>query len=217
MSDTNSVYDPWLKVNSTADTVRVSTKAPKPGIVTGYWSDAMKNKIVTKKRGTQLKTGDSAYIYIETAGVPDNTSVTITIKEWDPTGLLADEEIKKATVRIQNNCIHTKFLIDKTWFTNELDLVGEYYFEAESTMGEFQTPDVRYPSKTDDFLYVADKGVLITVIIELPHSKDWNIVSRMGLGGHTGIAIGEAFYDYGPGVKQPGEKDNPITGIKGAR
>lgn len=216
MNNINSVYGPWLKVNSVADAVRVSIKAPKPGIVTGYWSDAMKNKIVTKKRGTQLKEGDSVYIYIETVGVPDNTSVTITIKEWDPISLLADEEIKKSTVKIQNNCMHTKFLIDKTWFTKESDLIGEYYFEAESTMGEFQTPDVRYPSKTDDFLYVADKGVLITVLIELPHSKDWDIAGRMGLGGHTAIAIGEEFYDYGPNTaeyKDPNTKDNPHQNI----
>lgn len=232
MSDISSVYGPWLKVNSAADAVRVSIKAPKPGIVTGYWSDAMKNKIVTKKRGTQLKEGDSVYIYIKTVGVPDNTSVTITIKEWDPISLLTDEEIKKSTVRIQNNCIHTKFLIDKTWFPNELDLVGEYYFEAESTMGDFQAPDVRYPSKTDDFLYVADEGVLLTVLIELPHSTEVDIVGRMGLGGHTAIAIGEEFYDYGPNTVEYKDRNknnpnsnnpdnnpkgnNPITGAPGA-
>lgn len=42
-----------------------------------------------------------------------------------------------------------------------------------------------------------EEEVLITVIVELPHSKETGWGAK-GLAGHTAMAIGDRFFDYGP-------------------
>lgn len=57
----------------------------------------------------------------------------------------------------------------------------------------------------DDYLIIYEKEVLITVIIELPHSYYTllnNPISALGLAGHSAMAIGDRYFDYGPDYNQ---------------
>lgn len=44
---------------------------------------------------------------------------------------------------------------------------------------------------------VNEEEVMITIIVELPHSKETGWGAK-GLAGHTGMAIGDRYFDYGP-------------------
>ena len=44
---------------------------------------------------------------------------------------------------------------------------------------------------------IAEAEEKITIIVELPHSKETGWGAK-GLAGHTAMAIGERFFDYGP-------------------
>ncbi len=193
-------------------------KDREPALLSGFWSNNKKEKLHTKSAANQLKCGDSAYAYIETIGVPDKTNVKITIKEYDPTFFDGDEIILTTNAQVMSNCIHRKFTIDKAWHSNESDQLSEVYFEVEGMVTinkkEYNLKKT-YPANTDDYLYIVDNGILITVIIKLPHSQSTDKWEGKGLGGHTGIAIGQEFYDFGPDVNQYATGGSPITGVAG--
>ena len=55
-----------------------------------------------------------------------------------------------------------------------------------------------------------DNGVPITIIVKLPLSTSTDYFEAKGFGGHTGIAIEERFYDYGPSQNGPSSLPNII-------
>ncbi len=50
-----------------------------------------------------------------------------------------------------------------------------------------------------------EEEVKITVIVELPHSKETGWGAK-GLAGHTAMAVGDRFFDYGPDYGERGKK-----------
>lgn len=209
---------PWRVSRSSRNVVNASVKPPKPSLVKGYWSDKNKKKIITNDPAQKKTIGETVYAYVQTIGIPDGTTLNLTIREWDPTFFDPDELITKVTAQVKNNCIHQKIIIDKKWCPDELDQVSEVYFQVEGevvTKDDTYELDEEYPSDTDDYLYVADKGVPITILIKLPHSKSTDKVERKGLGGHTGIAIGQEFYDFGPNTSLYDKTHGPVTGVAG--
>jgi hypothetical protein len=63
------------------------------------------------------------------------------------------------------------------------------------------------PEMEADYLILFEKEVLITVFVELPHSKysmfkKGEFISAKGLAGHSAMAIGERYFDYGPDYSQ---------------
>jgi hypothetical protein len=52
-----------------------------------------------------------------------------------------------------------------------------------------------------------DDSVTVVIVIELPDANDPSKLGRKGLSGHSGVAIGEEYYDYGP---TPGKGANPL-------
>lgn len=200
------------------NSIVVGLRKPEPKFIKGFWADKNKKKLNTKDASKNVKAGDKVYAYVKTDGIPDDTECTVRIKEWDPTIFDPDEDVKTVTAKTKDNCIHRKLKIDHTWYANESDRLSEIYFEIDSSFkldGHSFELSETYPADTDDYLYVVDKGVLITVIIKLPHSKSTDKWEAKGLGGHTGIAIGKEFYDYGPDISRYSSGGDPITGVEG--
>ncbi|MGV0967432.1 hypothetical protein [Empedobacter falsenii] len=80
---------------------------------------------------------------------------------------------------------------------NEIEL----YFQC----GYNDEVQIKLPYSQLDYLKVFEKEVLITVIIELPHSFYTllnNPISALGLAGHSAMAIGDKYFDYGPDYYQ---------------
>ncbi|NVK66503.1 MAG: LysM peptidoglycan-binding domain-containing protein [Flavobacteriales bacterium] len=76
--------------------------------------------------------------------------------------------------------------------------------------------DARIPNLRVDSLFSPEMMKFystVTIIVELPNPNDESKLSRMGLGGHTAIAIDGEFYDFGPAVTQ---RKNGGYRVKGA-
>lgn len=72
---------------------------------------------------------------------------------------------------------------------------------AATTIKAKETEKLDLPAEEFNYLVVYEKEVLITVLIELPHSHYTlfeDPLSALGLAGHSAIAIGDRYFDYGP-------------------
>lgn len=69
----------------------------------------------------------------------------------------------------------------------------ELYFEC----GYKEETKIKLPASQLNYLIVYEKEVLITVFVELPHSKETGWGAK-GLAGHSAMAIGARYFDYGP-------------------
>ncbi len=110
--------------------------------------------------------------------------------------------------------LNQKFIPDIKWDESakyEIDKVVEAYFKVETEI-KGKKIEIKLPKKEDDYLKIYTPKVTLTIIIELPMSNynyegmtlGSKIAARIGLLGHTGIAIANNYYDYGP------EKDQHI-------
>ena len=93
-----------------------------------------------------------------------------------------------------------QLLLADEWFSkNQLDSLGKigvYEDHKNPVLGSPSTP------------ILFKNGVKVTVIVKLPLSTATDKIEGKGLGGHTGIAIRDNFYDYGPlgsALSSPGE------------
>ncbi|WP_392420400.1 hypothetical protein ACF3OE_03630 [Capnocytophaga canis] len=171
--------------------------------VKGWWTD--KNDKPIK----EAHIGDTIRFHIETKGIGDGEKVVFTVYDWDFLDILNDKltlsdrgsgkEI--TTITIHNNkgfiewttgeqCLK---LLDEILEGDEIELFVECRYKDET---------INLPYMESDYLILKEKEEIITVLIELPHSSYTDKLNRKGLGGHTGIIIGEEYYDYGPQANQ---------------
>ncbi len=174
-------------------------------VETGYWTDENSKKI------KEAKIGDKVRFYIKTKNIK-NESLDLKLKDWDGK-LNIDDSPKGApkNIHIKNNLEYVEFTIPKEWEGDIEDDYGneiELYFEIN-----YKGKTYELPKSTDDYLIVYEKEVLITVLIELPHSyyslgraarnlDKGEAISALGLAGHSAMAIGDRYFDYGPDYRQ---------------
>ncbi|WP_163400359.1 hypothetical protein [Flavobacterium fluviatile] len=169
--------------------------------VKGWWTDD-KDKPIKK-----AYIGDTIRFHLETKDIKDGEEVNFTVYDWD--GILnLDDKLSliingtsspynKITIKGNKGIIEwttgsgTQKLVEE-----EGDDEVELYVSC-SYKGEV----IELPYNMDDYLVIFEKEVLITVIIELPHSY-YTIfndpVSALGMAGHSAMAIGQRYFDYGP-------------------
>lgn len=199
----------------------------------GWWSSDPEGN----KRITEAYIGDTVYFNIKTQNIPDtdpntkkasevaiqlydddggwgNPSDPINIREVtkDPaTGkevlgnLITARQVKgnKVTFSVTLSSGLVSFIEDD--YGDEIEL----YFEC----GYKEEQKIVLPFSNFNYLQVAEKEVLVTVIVELPHSHyslgraaknlDYGeAISAIGLAGHSAMAIGDRYFDYGPDYSQ---------------
>lgn len=164
--------------------------------VKGWWTD--KNDQPIK----EATIGDTIKFHIQTKGIEDGKKVNFTVYDWDH---FSDDKLtlfnknsgKEITIIIvQDN----KGFVE--WTTGEgcLKLLEETFEGDEIELFikcQYKNETINLPYMESDYLILYEKEVMITVIIELPHSKETGWGAK-GLAGHTGMAIGNKYFDYGP-------------------
>ncbi|WP_428070717.1 hypothetical protein [Chryseobacterium gambrini] len=177
-----------------------------------WWSDLNGNKI------KEITIGEYVLFNIQMNPkiVPKDSVINITLKDWD--GLINPDD-KIELIALQDNSgekkFHTLSSIKTDWsgkatlqihlgdgflpfINDDGGLEIELYFECiyyDKNNDRYETLNLPYNEK--DYLVVYEKETLVTVLIELPHSKatGWGAI---GLDGHSAMAIGEKYFDYGP-------------------
>lgn len=101
--------------------------------------------------------------------------------------------IKKDTAKVKNKKAKYPFITED--IAKGLGIKPEDVVYLEGWMDGDGDDKIGYNEKVlIDFI---EEEVLITVIVELPHSKETGWGAK-GLAGHTAMAIGDRFFDYGP-------------------
>ncbi|MBI9059801.1 MAG: hypothetical protein JEZ01_18700 [Labilibaculum sp.] len=177
-----------------------------PEIVGGFWSDP-KSRVSIK----EAYYGEKVKFTIGTKNIPDGTKLELKLKDYDPVN--SDDFLSKYTVFVNGNIAEIEFITDEKWSDSakyEKDQVVETYFEIKVDIdGDIIVNE--FPENKDDFLKLYEKEVKITVLVELPHSLETGWGAK-GLAGHTAMAIGNKYFDYGPN-NRPGkysEKDYDV-------
>jgi len=176
-------------------------KDPPPAgkyFVKGWWTD------VNDKPIKEATVGSTIRFHIQTQGVKNGEKIDFIVYDQDYFSFNdklvvknKNKEINKITV--QNNRGYIEWttgeeclkLLEETFEGDEIELFVKCQYKDET---------INLPYMESDYLALYEKEVLITVIIELPHSKEtgWGAI---GLAGHTGMAIGNKYFDYGPNNK----------------
>lgn len=167
-----------------------------PEIIGGFWSDPK-----TKVRITEAYYSDKVKFTIGTNNIPDGTFLELKLKDYDPVN--SDDQLNSFAVQVFNNVAEIEFVTDEKWneaAKYENDEVVETFFEINGDV-EGENVTANYPENKEDYLTLYEQEVKITVIVELPHSKETGMGAK-GLAGHTAMAIGDQFFDYGPDYYQ---------------
>ncbi|QLL57749.1 MULTISPECIES: hypothetical protein [Empedobacter] len=187
----------------------------------GWWSSDKEGN----NRITEAYVGDIVYFNIKMENVKA-TDAKVDLQLYDDDGwpnppdaidIIEIKEDGKA-----GNIIKSKPIIDNkvsfplTLSSGLIDFIEddigneiELYFQC----GYNDEVQIKLPYSQLDYLKVFEKEVLITVIIELPHSFYTllnNPISALGLAGHSAMAIGDKYFDYGPDYYQLLMKKNMI-------
>lgn len=199
--------------------------------IKGWWTDAKDKPI------KEAVIGDTIRFHIQTQNIKDDEKVNFTVYEWDNLKWmndkleLTDKDTGKesTTITIKGGKGYVEWttgeasraLLNESLEGNELEMFVECTYKDEQ---------LDLPVNTWDYLILYEKEVLITVIVELPHShytfgkaakaaweKQWDeaqtmAVNSLGLAGHSAMSIGERYFDYGPD-NRPGtysEKDYDV-------
>ncbi|EGD33026.1 hypothetical protein [Capnocytophaga sp. oral taxon 338] len=173
-------------------------KDPPPAgkyFVKGWWTD------VNDKPIKEATVGSTIRFHIQTQGVKNGEKIDFIVYDQDYFSFNdklvvknKNKEINKITV--QNNRGYIEWvtgeeclkLLEETFEGDEIELFIKCQYKNET---------IDLPAMESDYLALYEKEVLITVIIELPHSKETGWGAK-GLAGHTGMAIGNKYFDYGP-------------------
>jgi len=102
-------------------------------------------------------------------------------------------KIKKTHAEVKDNVAKYIFSVKGLAKELSLDLNKICYIGAWIDSDN----DGKVDSNEEIMLEIVEAEEKITIIVELPHSKETG-VSAKGLAGHTAMAIGERFFDYGP-------------------
>jgi len=156
--------------------------------------------------------GNDVTFKVETKDIPDGT--TLNFELFDKDAFFDDKLNQKFSANVASNFAEFTFLLDDKWLKDggeELDKTIDIYFKVKGTV-KGKKVEIDLPKKPDDYLMVYEEEVLITVVVELPHSKVVNIEDKLGLAGHTAMAIDTQFYDFGPdnGVITVDERDYDV-------
>jgi len=164
--------------------------------VKGWWTDA-NNKPITK-----ANVGDVVRFHIATKNIPDGDEVAIEIMDWDGM-MIRDDKVniiirgnsgKFNAIKIKDNKGYFEWKTGKSTETLIVDEGNEIELYAKCS---YKLEKIELPANTAEYLLVDEKEVKITVLIELPHSKETGWGAK-GLAGHSAMAIGERYFDYGP-------------------
>jgi hypothetical protein len=194
--------------------------------IKGWWTDEH-DKIITEATiGEKVK----FHIQMDKSKVPASEKVKFILKDWDDIANIDDEIKIYSTIKdtktnifpeineftINNNGEASIFLnLSKGLLSYVEDDAGdeiELYFECTYyDVSDKETQTIDLPEQEHNYLIVSEKEVKITVFIELPHSLETGWGGK-GLAGHSAMAIGERYFDYGPN-NTPGkysEKDYDV-------
>lgn len=178
-------------------------KDPPPAgkyFVKGWWTDANDKPIKEATVGSTIR------FHIQTQGVKNGEKIDFIVYDQDYFSFNdklvvknKNKEINKITV--QNNRGYIEWvtgeeclkLLEETFEGDEIELFVKCQYKDET---------INLPYMESDYLASYEKEVLITVIIELPHSKETGWGAK-GLAGHMGMAIGNKYFDYGPDYYTP--------------
>ncbi|MCS3532770.1 hypothetical protein [Chryseobacterium sp. JUb7] len=198
-------------------------KQPKPVgryFKRGWWTDENDKSIKEALVGQKVK----FHIEMDKSKVPAGSKINFTLKDWD--GLFNhDDSIKiyssqkdaKTNIYLQveemqtdangKACIWINLTENLVTLINddggneiELYFACTYYDKSDK-----ETEQLDLPVEEFNYLVVYEKEFLITVLIELPHSYYTllnNPISALGLAGHSAMAIGDRYFDYGPDYSQ---------------
>ncbi|MCL8538171.1 hypothetical protein M9991_14975 [Chryseobacterium gallinarum] len=172
--------------------------------VRGWWTD--KDDCSIKEAGI----GGTIRFHIETEHVDDGDEIIFTVYDSDGVEFLDDRlslTVQGTTTAYNKvKIIGNKGFIEWTTGEGSLALLQENFEGDELELYvkcEYKGNIVNLPHDSDDYLMLYEKEVLITVLIELPHSKyslfkKGQFFSALGLAGHSAMAIGDRYFDYGP-------------------
>lgn len=184
----------------------------------GWWTDDKDKTIKEALIGQTVK----FHIEMEKSKVPAGSKINFILKDWD--GMLnPDDDIKlysttkdyktntypeikemvtdangKASLFVTLTEDLAQFAEDDGGNEIELYFACTYYDKSDK-----ETEQLDLPVEEFNYLIVKEKEEIITILIELPHSKIPGKLNQKGLGGHTGIMIGEEYYDFGPQPNSP--------------
>lgn len=214
-------YNATGPISFTSDTALNFSKPKTPPagkyFIKGWWTD-IKDKPIK-----EAHVGDTVRFHIKTKDIPDGEFVLFSVFDWD--GMLNPDD-KFSVVHTGTSTEYNKIKITgnkgviefKTGLGSVKMIEEEGDTEIELYVKcTYKTETVDLPDFSDDYLILFEKEVLITVLIELPHSSystmngimnlDVNeVFSAKGLAGHSAMAIGERYFDYGPN-QNPGKYD----------
>lgn len=166
----------------------------KPAIEDGFWSDP--------KTGSGLKEatyGEKVRFTVGTKDIDDGTVLNFILYDYDGNYNADDELSRFFSTKVKNNIAKLEFIPDIKWEGSakyETDKVVETYFKIEAEI-KGKKVSAQLPIKESDYLKIYPKEVKITVLVELPHSLETGWGAK-GLAGHTAMAIGDKYFDYGP-------------------
>lgn len=166
--------------------------------VRGWWTDENDKEI---KEST---IGETIRFHVQTQNIPDEKEITFTVYDWDGLKIMNDKltltdkntgkEDNKIKIKGNRGYIEwttgegSQSLIEETLEGDEIELFVECNYLDET---------LDLPEAESNYLILYEKEVLITVIVELPHSKETGWGAK-GLAGHSAMAIGDRYFDYGP-------------------
>jgi hypothetical protein len=223
----NIKYNSQKKISFKGEERGIIHKEPKIGpagiyFKKGWWTDKNDKPIKEALIGDQVK----FHIQMDKSKVPPNSEINFTLMEWDGAFNIDDSIVLTSTTKDPKTGKYPELKTLKTDANgkailyvslteglvsfinddggNEIELYFKCsYYDISDNMSE--TLDL--PDESNNYLIVYEKEVLITVIIELPHSS-YSITSKseflsaLGLAGHSAMAIGKRYFDYGPDYSQ---------------
>ena len=140
--------------------------------------------------------------------IDDGTVLNFTLYDYDGNYNPDDELSRSFSATVKENVAELEFIPDIKWEESakyEIDKVVETYFKVATEI-KGRKIEAQLPKKEEEYLKIYTPKVTLTIIIELPMKNyDYSGMSigdkaaaKLGLLGHTGIAIDNAYYDYGP-------------------
>lgn len=186
--------------------------------VKGWWTDENDKLIKEALVGQSVK----FHIQMDKSKVPAGSKINFMLYDWD--GMLnPDDGIQITSTKKDHKTGTYPVVKDMTTDANGtasliINLTEglvqfaeddggneiELYFECNYyDVSDKETELLDLPAEEWNYLKVYEKEVLITVLVELPHShysklKEGQFFSALGLAGHSAMAIGERYFDYGP-------------------
>ncbi len=224
----NYIINSGGKISFTSDEEIIFGSPPTPPPAgkyfdKGWWTDENDKEIKEALIGQRVK----FHIQMDKSKVPAGSKIEFTLMDWD--GILNSDdpitltsttkdpktntfpEIKEMITDANGKASLYVTLTDGlVQFTeddggNEIELYFDctYYDKSDK-----ETEKLDLPAEEFNYLIVYEKEVLITVFVELPHSKysifkKGQFFSALGLAGHSAMAIGEQYFDYGPDYYTP--------------